>query len=333
MSIPTTSHESNTPVAPISTRPSGSSRRPLILDYYYFTEEHESYLTNTLNKLHLKCRLCNREIAASIKITSNWITHLKTVHLSEYQEYALNKIPKVRYNRSMLINQQNYKMNDSFQSSLTANNMNYDQRFTNVLNGANQLTFDDNEEENEEDLIDYEENENEYFKNENNSWNETNNNNKSEDASNLDANGNWFADEQNNNSLITTTEASQNFLLRNMNNNNARKRPLTNASLTLSPRETKRPMTINNDEKANDSFSNFNKHDSSSFAITTTTNGLTNHNTSIDSHSTVLVKNVIKSMVDLIRGSSESEKKVLCLECHTKIKWVDYFTHTCESDK
>ena len=105
---------------------------------------------------------------------------------------------------------------------------------------------------------------------------------------------------------------------------------MTNSSLTLSPHEAKRPMT---DEKTNGASFNITKHDSSSYAITTTTNGMSNYNTSIDSHSTVLVKNVIASMVDLIRGSPESEKKVLCLECHTKIKWVDYFTHTCEVDK
>jgi hypothetical protein len=79
-----------------------------------------------------------------------------------------------------------------------------------------------------------------------------------------------------------------------------------------------------------------NKQDSNSAhaIITTTTNNTPSTSSSSNTFSSsVSVRNVIASMVDLIRGSAEAEKKILCLECHTKVKWVDYFTHMCDSDK
>ena len=172
-------------------------KKPLILDYYVFTEEHEPYLKNTLNKLQLTCKICNREIAASIKITSNWITHLKVAHLNDYQEYSKKKAPKVKYNKMLTLMQQN-------QQTAYNTNLNYDaQRFTNNLNGTNSVQdhtayYDMNDDENEDDILDYEENDNEYFKVEQGNWNSTSTNpNKSVENTSLDENENWFADEQN----------------------------------------------------------------------------------------------------------------------------------------
>ncbi len=118
-----------------------------------------------------------------------------------------------------------------------------------------------------------------------------------------------------------------------------RKRPLgvLTSGPSSSPQESKRlinSLPIN----ANCTSSSLltNKHDSNSAnaIITTTTNNTPATSSTSNAHtSTVSVRNVIASMIDLIRGSAEAEKKILCLECHTKIKWVDYFTHICESDK
>ena len=144
--------------------------------------------------------------------------------------------------------------------------------------------------------------------------------------------------------LITTTEENQHFQAKH--NVNIRKRPIASLpTTTASPHDSKRPNNLmmiqrqelaNIGEKANcSSSSQYNKYESNTHAISTTTNGLTASNFSSSStlQSTVLVKNVISSMIELIKGSAEAEKKILCLECHTKIKWIDYFTHICESDK
>jgi hypothetical protein len=176
-------------------------KKPLILDYYHFTEEHEPYLKNTLNKLLLTCKICNREIAASIKITSNWITHLKVAHMNEYQEYSKKKAPKVKYNKLLGMMHQNQ------QQPISSNyipNVNYDpQRYPNGLNGVNSQQdplsyYETNEDDNEEDILEYEENDNEYFKSEQNNWNSTSSNhNKSTENNSLEENENWFAVEQN----------------------------------------------------------------------------------------------------------------------------------------
>ena len=155
-----------------------SPRRPLILDYYFFTVEHEPYLKNTLNKLHLTCKICYREIMASIKITSNWITHLKTVHANEYQDYINKKMPKVKFKKIGMLMQSHHQQQPS-DSLLIANSLNYEQKLnshhSNETN-TNAMTYDENDEENEEDIFEYEENDNEYLKNESSIWNESNNN-------------------------------------------------------------------------------------------------------------------------------------------------------------
>ena len=117
-----------------------------------------------------------------------------------------------------------------------------------------------------------------------------------------------------------------------------RKRPLGVLTLgpSSSPQESKRGInSLSMNVNCTSSSLLTNKHDSSNaHVITTTTNNAPATSSTSNAHnSTVSVRNVIASMVDLIRGSAEAEKKILCLECHTKIKWVDYFTHICDSDK
>ena len=56
--------------------------KPLILNHYEFDHnKHEKYLTNRRETLKLKCNYCTKDISASVEITSNWVTHLKTKHV------------------------------------------------------------------------------------------------------------------------------------------------------------------------------------------------------------------------------------------------------------
>lgn len=117
-----------------------------------------------------------------------------------------------------------------------------------------------------------------------------------------------------------------------------KKRPIgaITSGTTSSPQESKRTYNamLPNNCSSSSLFNNKQDSNSAHAIITTTTNNTPSTSSSSNTFSsTVSVRNVIASMVDLIRGSAEGEKKILCLECHTKVKWVDYFTHVCDSDK
>ena len=64
-----------------------------ILKYYEFDQNlHGKYFHQgelKAESLKLKCALCAYEklITGSCKVTSNWITHIKTAHSKEYNEY------------------------------------------------------------------------------------------------------------------------------------------------------------------------------------------------------------------------------------------------------
>ena len=160
------------------------SKKPLILDYYLFTEEHEPYLVNSLSKLQLRCRLCNREIAASIKITSNWITHLKAVHRPEYMEFIKLRPPKMKFDRAtMMMTPQQYQAHASGQHLNNNTNNNSNHTFSQLTNGNAAYADEDGVEFLDEADTEY------------------NMNNSNED-SHWDGNGeveaanNWFIDEQ-----------------------------------------------------------------------------------------------------------------------------------------
>ena len=65
---------------------------PLILDYFEFDKiKHSQYFTNKKETFKLKCKYCAKSISAAIDITSNWVCHLKTRHLEQYNDYEQKK--------------------------------------------------------------------------------------------------------------------------------------------------------------------------------------------------------------------------------------------------
>jgi hypothetical protein len=66
--------------------------KPIILNYYEFDHnKHEKYLISRRETFKLKCNYCAKEISASVEVTSNWVTHLKTKHIENYQKYEKEK--------------------------------------------------------------------------------------------------------------------------------------------------------------------------------------------------------------------------------------------------
>ena len=57
-----------------------SKNKPKILELYNFDESHAKYLENIHSSFKLKCKLCNQYISASIRVTSNWISHYKYLY-------------------------------------------------------------------------------------------------------------------------------------------------------------------------------------------------------------------------------------------------------------
>ena len=75
-----------------------SVSKPIILDYYEFdNNKHGQYLENArkLEKFKIKCKYCDKQINASVYVTSNWITHLKAKHSNLIDIYAF--ISKVKH--------------------------------------------------------------------------------------------------------------------------------------------------------------------------------------------------------------------------------------------
>ena len=70
-------------------------RANLIFRYYNWdSTQHDKYLENEetkKQKFFLLCKNCNKKITASIKITSNWISHLRVAHITQYNEYLTEK--------------------------------------------------------------------------------------------------------------------------------------------------------------------------------------------------------------------------------------------------
>lgn len=70
---------------------------PTILKYYDINlSEHGKYLLQPTKNFDVKCKYCPARIRASVKITSNWITHLKRFHNVAYQDYTAKKTRRVR---------------------------------------------------------------------------------------------------------------------------------------------------------------------------------------------------------------------------------------------
>ena len=68
--------------------------KPKILDLYNFDESHEKYLADIHKSFKLKCKLCGQNISASIRETSNWISHYKSSHIEENKAHISFSIVK-----------------------------------------------------------------------------------------------------------------------------------------------------------------------------------------------------------------------------------------------
>lgn len=64
------------------------SSKPLIFNYYEFDESiHSTYLEKTDQIFKLKCKNCTKFISGSVKVNSNWKTHLRVRHVEKLNEY------------------------------------------------------------------------------------------------------------------------------------------------------------------------------------------------------------------------------------------------------
>ena len=89
--------------------------KPIILDFYNFNEEHKNYLVKIKDRFVLSCRSCDQKIRASIRVTSNWISHLRTQHPIEYDRFEKLREARVSHQVSTLTNIRNYvKVNKKF---------------------------------------------------------------------------------------------------------------------------------------------------------------------------------------------------------------------------
>lgn len=88
--------------------------KPIILDFYEFdVSKHSQYLESSskFEKFKIKCKFCDKQILASVYVTSNWITHLKAKHTNEFNQYNIKKTPRqavssfhIRYIKRFLYN-------------------------------------------------------------------------------------------------------------------------------------------------------------------------------------------------------------------------------------
>ena len=62
--------------------------KPTILNFFDFKEEHQKFLLCSIVKIgfQVNCLTCIKPYRSSIKVTSNWITHIRS-HPAEYQKY------------------------------------------------------------------------------------------------------------------------------------------------------------------------------------------------------------------------------------------------------
>lgn len=71
------------------------NKKPLILEYYKFDHENNIYLSKPSEVFKVPCLFCNQEIKASIRITSNLITHLKSFHKDQFAEFTKKRDEKL----------------------------------------------------------------------------------------------------------------------------------------------------------------------------------------------------------------------------------------------
>jgi hypothetical protein len=82
-----------------------SFHKPSILNYYEFDDaEHGKYLTKEFSReaFLIKCKFCASKIRASIRVTSNWKSHLRK-HDDKLREYELGLLHRPSKLISMVI--------------------------------------------------------------------------------------------------------------------------------------------------------------------------------------------------------------------------------------
>jgi hypothetical protein len=65
---------------------------PVILEFYVFDEPKKFIVNRPKESVNLKCKSCSQSVRASLKVTSNWVSHLKAKHEIEFQNYLNRKI-------------------------------------------------------------------------------------------------------------------------------------------------------------------------------------------------------------------------------------------------
>ena len=99
------------------------TRRPLIFNYYkYVPEEHDQYFEkhNYSTGFSMQCLICEKPVKASVKVNSNWISHLRSCHPGAFFEFK-----QMRLNDSTNQSQiQQFYQTNSLVSANAASNAN-----------------------------------------------------------------------------------------------------------------------------------------------------------------------------------------------------------------
>ena len=66
-------------------------RLPKVLAFYELPDTMDEYLCDVNRKLKVKCKYCPKSIVGSVRVTSNFITHLKKTHQRINAEFEMEK--------------------------------------------------------------------------------------------------------------------------------------------------------------------------------------------------------------------------------------------------
>jgi hypothetical protein len=91
---------------------------PPIFQFYKFNDSHHVHLTTPelrKSKLLLNCDLCDKQITASVTVPSNFISHIRVRHQTQFEQYESTRTPK----RKLNVNEKNTpsKITTVFQSN------------------------------------------------------------------------------------------------------------------------------------------------------------------------------------------------------------------------
>lgn len=104
------------------------SKRPYILNYFkYNPDEHDQYFEKNhyATTFSIKCAICDKAVRASVKVNSNWISHLRSCHPDTFQEFKLSRLNESTHKNQ---NYSYYRLNSSIAANSAASNMNEEMR-------------------------------------------------------------------------------------------------------------------------------------------------------------------------------------------------------------